>query len=119
MQKNRLFDYLTEKVTNSPDLPFLSDKKYKNSEAYWQNYSYLETEQYAQRFATALLNLGIKKGDMIGISANNRPEWNFVDIGCQYIGAVLVPLYPLRLDIPLACLNNSFKSSGGLFSCLK
>jgi long-chain acyl-CoA synthetase len=41
-----------------------------------------------------LLKLGIKPGDKIATISNNRPEWNFVDMGISQIGAVHVPLYP-------------------------
>lgn len=106
MQKSRLFDYLTEKVAATPGANFLSDKKYKEGIGGWQNYSFADVEMKAKRFATALLNLGIQKDDMIGLSANNRPEWNFVDLGCQYIGAVLVPLYPTASGNDFAYILN-------------
>lgn len=35
-----------------------------------------------------------KKGDAISIIGNNRPEWNFVDLGIMQVGAVTVPIYP-------------------------
>ncbi len=106
MQKSRLFDYLTEKVAASPDAYFLSDKKYTDGYGVWQQYSFSDVETKAKQFATALLRLGIQKGDMIGLSANNRPEWNFVDLGCQYIGAVLVPLYPTASENDFAYILN-------------
>ncbi|MCK5838933.1 MAG: long-chain fatty acid--CoA ligase, partial [Bacteroidales bacterium] len=41
-----------------------------------------------------LLALGVKKGDKIATISNNRPEWNFIDMGALQIGAVHVPIYP-------------------------
>ncbi|MEJ2594915.1 MAG: long-chain fatty acid--CoA ligase [bacterium] len=41
-----------------------------------------------------LLSLGIRKGDKIATISNNRPEWNFLDMGILQIGAVHVPIYP-------------------------
>jgi len=122
MPKSRLFDYLTEKVAASPNANFLADKKYKDGSPVWQNYTYLDTETKAKRFATALLSLGIQKGDMIGMSANNRPEWNFVDLGCQFIGAVLVPLYPTASENDFTYILNDaevkymFVSDEGLYN---
>jgi long-chain acyl-CoA synthetase len=41
-----------------------------------------------------LLALGFKPGDKIAIISNNRPEWNFVDMGMAQIGVVNIPIYP-------------------------
>jgi long-chain acyl-CoA synthetase len=41
-----------------------------------------------------LLATGVKKADKIIIISNNRPEWNFIDMGIMQIGAVTVPIYP-------------------------
>ena len=41
-----------------------------------------------------MLQLGVKPGDKIATISNNRPEWNFLDMGILQIGAVHVPIYP-------------------------
>jgi len=41
---------------------------------------------------------GFKKGDKIATVSNNRPEWNFVDMGMSMIGVVHVPIYPTISD---------------------
>lgn len=41
-----------------------------------------------------LLEMGLQKGDKIAIISNNRPEWNFLDMGMSSIGVVHVPIYP-------------------------
>ena len=54
-----------------------------------------------QAFAVskALLDLGIKKNDKIGIiSTTNRTEWNIFDIAILQIGAQSVPIYPTITD---------------------
>ncbi len=38
--------------------------------------------------------MGITAGDKIAIISSNRPEWNFVDLGMQLLGATSVPMYP-------------------------
>ena len=63
----------------------------------WVKYS---TQQYidlSHAFSAGLLNLGFKKGDKIVTVSNNRPEWNFVDMGMAMIGVVHVPVYPTLL----------------------
>ena len=59
----------------------------------WKKYS---TQQYidnSYNFSYGLLALGFKKGDKIATISNNRPEWNFIDMGMSMIGVVHVPLY--------------------------
>ena len=43
--------------------------------------------------AAALLARGLKPGDKIAILSENRPEWTWVDLAAQTIGAVVVPIY--------------------------
>jgi long-chain acyl-CoA synthetase len=38
--------------------------------------------------------MGFKKGDKIATVSNNRPEWNFIDMGLAMAGLVHVPIYP-------------------------
>ncbi|MGY6543859.1 MAG: AMP-dependent synthetase/ligase, partial [Cyclobacteriaceae bacterium] len=42
----------------------------------------------------AFLASGIDQNDKVAIISNNRPEWNFVDLALQQIGAISVPMYP-------------------------
>lgn len=94
MEITRLFDYLTLQVKDRPNQNFLSAKEIELPGKPWKSYTFKEVAEISNQVSQLLINLGIKKGDMIAMSANNRPEWNFVDLGCQQIGAVLVPLYP-------------------------
>ena len=60
----------------------------------WVKYSTRQYIDYAYAFSYGLLALGIKKGDKIVTVSNNRPEWNFVDMGMAMIGVVHVPVFP-------------------------
>lgn len=42
-------------------------------------------------FGSALLDMGVKRGDFIGIISDNRKEWMITDLGILSIGAVNVP----------------------------
>lgn len=44
-------------------------------------------------FALGLRQLGIKKGDMIGILAGSSPRWTIADLAIAISGAVSVPLF--------------------------
>ena len=47
----------------------------------------------AHQFAAGLLELGFAKGDKIMTVTNNRPQWNFVDMGMSMAGLIHVPVY--------------------------
>jgi len=60
----------------------------------WVKYSTRKYIDNSYVFSYGLLALGIKKGDKIVTVSNNRPEWNFVDMGMAMIGVVHVPVFP-------------------------
>ena len=60
----------------------------------WIKYSSDDYVNYANKISSGLLALGFKKGDRIAMISNNRPEWNFLEMGMSQIGVVSVPIYP-------------------------
>ncbi|MAZ94170.1 MAG: long-chain fatty acid--CoA ligase [Bacteroidales bacterium] len=91
MEVSRIFDLLTryEKCFKVKDNVLAGKENGK-----WVLHDLEEYQQTALNISCALLKLGIKKGDKIATISNNRPEWNFVDMGIMQIGAVHVPIYP-------------------------
>jgi long-chain acyl-CoA synthetase len=59
----------------------------------WVKYSSGDYLDFAYNFSYGLLDMGIKKGDKIVTVSNNRPEWNFVDMGMAMIGVIHVPVF--------------------------
>jgi fatty-acyl-CoA synthase len=57
-------------------------------------WSYRQLDDAVDRVATALLQLGIAKGDRVGIWSPNCAEWIFVQYATAKIGAVLVNINP-------------------------
>lgn len=90
MEARCLFDLLTIQKERNPDKPFLSSKENKK----WVTHSFAQVQQMADRVSQLLLNLGLKKGDTIALISTNRPEWNFIDLGAQQTGIIVVPMYP-------------------------
>jgi long-chain acyl-CoA synthetase len=91
MEVTRIFDllpYIKESFEQQDDQ--LAGK----IDGEWKKYSIDDYIEYANNVSYGLLALGIQKGDKIAIISGNRPEWNFLDIGVQQIGAVPVPIYP-------------------------
>ncbi|MFC2097803.1 AMP-dependent synthetase/ligase [Bacteroidota bacterium] len=59
----------------------------------WIKYSTDEYINYSYWFCYGIQKLGLKKGDKIVTITNNRPEWNFVDMGMAMAGIVHVPVF--------------------------
>ncbi|MCK6600387.1 MAG: long-chain fatty acid--CoA ligase [Bacteroidetes bacterium] len=103
-QPTRLFELLE----HSRDLYGRKDALVNKVNGRWIRYSAEESVLLAEQFALGLYDLGIRKGDMVGIVSENRPEWNFIDMGCLSLGVVLVPLYPTSaLDQAEYILNDA------------
>lgn len=74
----------------------------------WVKYSHQNYIDQTNYFSYGLLELGFKRGDKIATVTNNRPEWNFADMGMMQIGVVHVPIYPtISIDEYKHILNHS------------
>ncbi len=67
---------------------------YKVNGEYSGSYTWHEWMERAREVTLALHAMGIRKGDHVGILAENCPEWTFADLGILGLGAVTVPIYP-------------------------
>lgn len=86
----RIFDVLDLQIEKYNLAKALSRKE--NGE--WISYSSQEVKDIVNQVSAGLLQLGVQPGDKVAIASSNRPEWNFVDLGAQQIGAISVPIYP-------------------------
>ena len=87
----RIFDLLDNYRECFPDK---IDAFAKKEGEQWITYSSEQYLTYSNFISYALLENGLKKNDCVISISNNRPEWNFLDMGLAQIGAVHVPLYP-------------------------
>jgi non-ribosomal peptide synthetase component E (peptide arylation enzyme) len=60
----------------------------------WREYTWEEYATRTARIGTALLALGVQRGDRVAIHSENRPEWVMTDLAVQGIGAASVGVYP-------------------------
>src|SRR5260370_31056455 len=65
---------------------------------YGTKLSYPRFSSLANRFAAALLRLGIKKGDRVAIALPNIPQYPIAFYGALRAGAVVVPTNPLDTE---------------------
>jgi len=94
MEIKRTFDLLANLKHNINKEDILCAKR--NGD--WVKFSVKEYSEQARLFSYGLLAKGYTKGDKIATVSNNRPEWNFVDMGMSMIGVVHVPIYPTISD---------------------
>ena len=90
MDLRRNFDIVDNNVKEHRSDKALSIKR----NGRWESFSIDEYKQTVDDFSYGLMEMGFKKGDKIMTLSNNRPEWNFADMGMAQIGVVHVPVYP-------------------------
>ncbi|MCK5135279.1 MAG: long-chain fatty acid--CoA ligase [Bacteroidales bacterium] len=89
MIPTRTFDLLERLTKSFPGQNVLAEK----IDGHWISYTSEQYNEIAHHFAFGLLELGFKKGDKIITITNNRPQWNFVDMGMSMAGVVHVPVF--------------------------
>ena len=66
--------------------------RYKLNDS-WASLTYKEFGEQIKNLACAMIRVGVKKGDSVGIFSANRYEWAVSDFACILAGAVSVPIY--------------------------
>lgn len=87
----RTFDLLTNLEANHPNKDDILSRSIKGN---WHKVSTKEYVTKSHTIAYALISLGYQKGDKAITLCNNRPEWNFIDMGLNLAGMVHIPVYP-------------------------
>ncbi len=91
MKPTRIFDLLDHGIANYGNKDDMLSGKENGK---WIKYSATQYKEHATNFAYGLLKMKIKKGDKIATISNNRPEWNFIDMGVSMTGLIHTPVYP-------------------------
>jgi long-chain acyl-CoA synthetase len=96
-EPKRLFDCLEYQLERQPLDVLLAGKE----GGQWKTYNAKEVAEIVNQLSAGLLSMGIGPGDMtvegrdkVAILCKNRPEWVFLDLAVQQIGALLTPIYP-------------------------
>ena len=90
MQINRLFDLIPYQISKYDKEVAMARKE----SGQWKTYSSRDLKRIVDNLSLAFIKSGIGRDDKVAIISNNRPEWNFVDLAVQQIGAISVPMYP-------------------------
>ncbi len=104
MTPTRTFDLLERYIKLFPGRDVLAEK----IDGKWITYTSEQYHEIATNFACGLLEMGLQKGDKLVTVTNNRPQWNFVDMGMSLAGIVHVPVFPsMNSDEYKYILNHS------------
>lgn len=90
MTITRLFEIINHQIATFDKEVALAQK----IDGKWKTYSSRDLKKIVDNLGLAFLASGIEKDEKVAIISNNRPEWNFVDMALQQIGAISVPMYP-------------------------
>ncbi len=61
----------------------------------YEKITYKQLREMTECFAIGLLEIGVKRGDRVGIISENRLEWPIVSFAISCIGAADVPIFPM------------------------
>jgi len=59
----------------------------------WRIFTWEDYQTRARNFALGLLELGLKRGDVVSIVGDNRPDWVAAEIAAHAIGAMSLGMY--------------------------
>ena len=76
------------------DAPFLWAKR----QGAWTATSWRETAEQVASVAAGLRRIGLRKGDMVMLVSENRPEWCIADLAIMAAGCVTVPTYTTNTE---------------------
>lgn len=83
----QMFQESVKKFADYPALLHRADGRF-------QAITYREMGVRVRMLATALLALGIDRGDRVALLSENRPEWAIADFATIHIGAINVGIFP-------------------------
>ncbi len=89
------FDHMSERFADRTAVVYLG-----------QAFSFACIKELGERFAGALQDLGVQKGDRVLVYISNCIQWVVAFIGIQKIGAVIVPISPIYTSFELEYMIN-------------
>ncbi|HEY4737136.1 MAG TPA: AMP-binding protein, partial [Xanthobacteraceae bacterium] len=72
----------------------------------WRPFTWNDYQARVRDFALGLLEMGLKRGEVVGIIGDNRPDWVAAEIATHAIGGLSLGLYRDVLDEEAAYLLN-------------
>ncbi|MBQ9237741.1 MAG: long-chain fatty acid--CoA ligase [Treponema sp.] len=73
------------------EFPETAAQRSRTADGDFEATSYRELYQAALDFGAALMDIGVQRGQLVGLIADDRKEWLWADMGIMGIGAIDVP----------------------------
>ena len=89
------FEQMCEKYPDRAAIVYLGER-----------FSYSKLRDFTNRFASALNNLDVGKGDRVMIYIANSVQWVIAFLGIQQVGAVAVPVSPIYTSYEIEYMIN-------------
>lgn len=89
------FDRMSERYPDRTAVVYLGER-----------FSYARLRDLSERFAGALADMGVSKGDRVMIYISNSIQWIIAFLGIQKIGAVIVPVAPIYTSFEIEYMIN-------------
>ncbi len=90
-----------------------SASRFPDHTALWfydRQYTYRELQEKVDRLAAALLKLGLRRGDRVGVLFPDWPEYTLALYACARIGVVVSPMNPLYRRMELTTILNHLEA---------
>lgn len=97
-----ILDYLNEAIATDPQKVAIIDKK--------SRYTYEELGKKVDRVALGLLELGLKKGDVVSLQLPNWNEFIILHYAITRIGAITNPLIPIYREREISYMVGAVES---------
>ncbi|HYO85498.1 MAG TPA: AMP-binding protein [Dermatophilaceae bacterium] len=92
---NPTFPFLLRRhAQQHPDGVALQEKRY----GVWQPLTWAAYAGRVADFAHGLAALGVRRGDVVAVLGDNRPEWLVAELAAQSLGAAVVGIYPTSIN---------------------
>src|ERR1041384_8859630 len=72
----------------------------------WRTYTGAQYQQRVRQRALGLAAIGVKRGEVVGLIGDNRPDWVFGELAAHALGALSLGVYRDALDEEAAYLLN-------------
>ncbi|MGO1192824.1 MAG: AMP-binding protein, partial [Nesterenkonia sp.] len=73
----------------------------------WQPTTWQQYRQRVRDFAHGLAEMGVRRGEIIAVLGDNRPEWLIAELAAQSLGASVVGIYPTSIGSELEHIISS------------
>lgn len=98
-------DYFTGEWPTLPEMLRITEKRYPERRAFTtyspvqQEFTYTQVLHRAEALGAYLHSVGVRKGDTVGVTGENSPEWSLAYLAVLFAGGVVIPLdYGLKSE---------------------